>query len=70
MKKPSSAVFALIVFWSAYAIAAAWALYLATPPLSRNLLLILSGYGGLLAVATLAIVLRITLSRSRDAHRS
>ena len=57
MRKPSPAVFTLIVFWTAYTIAAAWTLYWATPPLSRDLLLILGGYGAILAVATVAILL-------------
>ena len=65
MRKPSSAVFTLIVFWTAYAIAAAWTVYVETPLLSRDLLLILAGYGALLALVTAAIVLRTVFSRSR-----
>jgi len=62
MRKPSSAVLALIVFWTAYAIGAGWTLYLATPPLSRDVVLILCGYGALLTVVTLAILLRRSTS--------
>ena len=65
MRKPTPAPFTLIVFWTLYAIAATWTLYEATPPLSRDLLLILGGYGAILAVVTGVILLRIGFTRSR-----
>jgi hypothetical protein len=66
MKRPSPAVCALILFWTLYALATAWTLYQATPPLSRDLLLILGSYSAMIVVVTGAIVLR---GRLRKRHR-
>jgi hypothetical protein len=66
MKRPSLAVCTLILFWTLYALAAAWTLYQATPPLSRGLLLILGSYSAMIVVVTGAIVLR---TRLRNLHR-
>jgi len=43
-------------------------LYQATPLLSRPLLFILGGYGALLAIMTLIVVLRARIKRSRAEH--
>ena len=69
MRRPTPALSALIVFWTLYALAAGWKLYEAydaIEPVSRNLLLILGGYGAILAVITGAILLRIRFARLHD----
>jgi hypothetical protein len=56
MTRDVPALVALILFWAGYASAAMWALYQGTPPLSRPLLLILGGYGAVLALVTVAML--------------
>lgn len=71
MRRPTPALLALIGFWTLYAIAAGWKLYEAydaIEPVSRDLLLILGGYGAILAVVTGAMMLRVRLFRSHDVH--
>jgi hypothetical protein len=55
MRQAAVANLVLTILWVAYAVTAAGLLYDLTPPLSRPLLLILGGYGALLAVATVII---------------
>ena len=69
MRRPTPALFALIVFWTLYALAAGWKLYEAydaIEPVSRNLLLILGGYGAILAVVTGVILLRNRFTRPHN----
>jgi hypothetical protein len=71
MRRPNPALSALIVFWTLYAIAVGWKLsdaFDAIEPVSRDLLLILGGYGAILAVITGAILLRIRFTRPHDVH--
>ena len=65
MRKPAPATLILIVFWTVYALFAAWCLYIATPLLSRDLLLILGGYAVILAVLSAGILLRVRFARTR-----
>ncbi|HXX84016.1 MAG TPA: hypothetical protein VEN29_08535 [Casimicrobiaceae bacterium] len=58
MRRPTSALLATIIFWSTYLVLAAYALYEATPPLGRTLMLILGGYAAILAVLTLVLLRR------------
>jgi len=60
----------LLLFWVTYASAALWSVYHATPLLSRQLLLILGGYGAILAIVTFIVVLRARTKRSRVEHGS
>jgi hypothetical protein len=64
MRRPTPALFTLGVFWTLYALAAAWTLYGAALPAGRDLLLILGGYGAVLAVVSGAILLRAWLRSS------
>ena len=68
MTRPYPVKVILLLFWVTYASAALWALYQATPLLSRPLLFILGGYGALLAIMTLIVVLRARIKRSRAEH--
>jgi len=68
MARPSTVNVILQVFWVTYAIAALWSVYQATPLLSRHLLLILGGYGAILAVVTLIVVLRARIKRAHAEH--
>jgi len=56
MSRSTVANLALTIFWVAYAGTAAWLLYELTPLLSRPVVMILGGYGALLAGATVIIV--------------
>ena len=56
IRRSTVANLALTIFWVAYAVTAAWLLYDLTPSLSRPVVMILGGYGALLAVATVIIV--------------
>jgi len=70
VSRPSLASVALTIFWVAYGIGAVWVMYLATPPVSRNVIEILVGYTGILVIVTLAILLRARLKRGRAARGS
>ena len=63
MRRLTPAVLATIVFWSSYAIVAAYVLYEETPPLGRVLMLVLGGYAAVLAVLTVVLWMR-----TRSAH--
>ena len=65
MARPYPVNVILLLFWVTYASAALWAVYRATPLLSRPLLFILGGYGAVLAIVTLIVVLRARIKRSR-----
>jgi hypothetical protein len=65
MARPYPVNVILLLFWVTYASAALWAVYQATPLLSRPLLFILGGYGAVLAIVTLIVVLRARIKRSR-----
>ena len=65
MRKPAPATLILIVFWTVYALFAAWAVYNAAPLLSRDLLLILGAYAAITVVLSGAILLRVRFTRSR-----
>ena len=58
MQRPSPALAALTLFWIAYAITAAVALYQALPGVNRDLFLILGGSTALLVVGTFALIWR------------
>jgi len=70
MRRLTPAVLATIVFWSSYAIVAAYAVYEETPPLGRVLMLVLGGYAAMLAVLTLVLWARTPLRTSRRRSRS
>jgi hypothetical protein len=63
LKRPSLALMMLIIFWIAYCVVAAYALYQALPPLNRELLWILGGAAVFSIVATFAF-----LSYARFGH--
>jgi hypothetical protein len=64
MERPYPVKTILLVFWVTYAVAGLWSVYQATPLLSRHLLLILGGYGVILAIVTLIVALRARIKRS------
>jgi hypothetical protein len=68
MKRPSLAITALIIFWTAYGLVAAFALYQALQPLNRELFLILGGTGVILVIATLALLRRAPSDASVGGH--
>jgi hypothetical protein len=55
----------LAVLWISYAIGAAWIVYRETPLLSRDLLLILTGCGAMIAALTALVILRIRFKSSK-----
>jgi hypothetical protein len=65
MRRPTPATVVLAVLWIGYAIGGAWLVYRETPLLSRDLLLILTGYGAIVAAVTALIILRIRLKSSK-----
>jgi len=69
MTRPYPVNVILLLFWITYASAALWAVYQATPLLSRPLLFILGGYGAVLAIVSLIVVLRARIKRSRATRR-
>jgi hypothetical protein len=66
MQRLSSGTKVLVVFWIAYGIVAASALYQALPPVNRDLLLILGGTGAILVIGTFGVVLRNRLVRPAE----
>lgn len=65
MRRSAPEVCALIVFWTIYALGAAWVFYKETPPTTRDLVLIIAGYCAVIAVVTGAMMLRAKLRRLR-----
>jgi len=65
MRKPAPATLILIVFWTVYALFAAWAVYNAAPLLSRELILILGTYAAITVLLSGAILLRVRFTRTR-----
>jgi hypothetical protein len=64
MRRLSLATVVLAVLGIGYALVEGWLIYEATPVLSRELLLILSGYGATVAVLMAVIVLLLRVNGS------
>ena len=58
----------LVIIGAAYAITEGWSLYEATPPLSRDLLLIIGSYGAIVVALTAGVVVSTWPHRSKRAN--
>ena len=68
MRRPTLSTVLLVVIGTAYAIAEGWRLYEATPLLSRDLLLIIGGYGAIVMALTAGVVVSTWPHRSKRAN--
>jgi hypothetical protein len=64
MRHLSLATVVLAIIGIGYVVVEGWLIYRATPVLSRDLLLILSGYGAIVTALTAIVVLLLRVNRS------
>jgi hypothetical protein len=66
MKHLSLATVVLAIIGIGYVVGEGWLIYRETPVLSRDLLLILSGYGAIVAALTAIVVLLLRFNHSSN----